>query len=361
MIRFVALLSLLGLLASCAAPTLSVPVASQAEIEQEKRTQYTLLLDAMRASPDYAKAVRLADVAYPLLATASAFCPKEDSAFYGIVWFDPTGRDSTTGAVGDVGSRFTLSDGLRPLLVVRNTPADKAGITPDDHIVALDGVAVTGRDIAAALKEYDAKARRGGALTVTLADRNGNQMRDVTLNAVRICNYVPVLKKSDELNAYADGTRMVLTTRMVNFAEKDEELAVVVSHEISHNLLMHQRKAMGNALLGAMVDALVTGATGTNTQGVFSQAGAQAYSQDFESEADYMGLYLMANTGFRIDGTAHLWRRMAVENPETIGKSFASTHPSTPERFLTLEHTVTEIHDKQSRRLPLVPNQRSSR
>ncbi|MCC7260695.1 MAG: M48 family metalloprotease [Alphaproteobacteria bacterium] len=354
-------MSLLGLLASCAQPTLSVPTASQAEIEQEKRTQYSLLLDAMRASPDYAKAVRLADVAYPLLATASAFCPKEDSAFYGIVWFDPTGRDSTTGALGDAGSRFTLADGLRPLLVVRNTPADKAGITPDNHIIALDGVAVAGRDIAAVLKEYDAKAKRGGALTLTLATRSENTKRDVTLNAVRICNYVPVLKKSDELNAYADGARMVLTTRMVNFAEKDEELAVVVSHEISHNLLMHQRKAMGNALLGAMVDALVTGATGTNTHGAFSQAGARAYSQDFESEADYMGLYLMANTGFSIDGTAHLWRRMAIENPQTIGKSFASTHPSTPERFLTLEHTVAEIHDKQSRRLPLVPNQRSSR
>jgi predicted Zn-dependent protease len=81
-----------------------------------------------------------------------------------------------------------------------------------------------------------------------------------------------------------------------------------------------------------------------------------AYSQDFESEADYVGMYFMRRAGFDIDDVEAVWRRMAVEHPESI--RLAYTHPTTAERFLVLARTRDEIRTKEASGEPLVPNTR---
>ena len=100
-------------------------------------------------------------------------------------------------------------------------------------------------------------------------------------------------------------------------------------------------------------------AAGVNTQGNFAkgfgQIGADAYSVDFEQEADYVGLYLARRGGYSINNAADFWRRAAVEKiPEAI--TLSTTHPSTPERFVALNKTIREIQAKQAAGQPLVPN-----
>jgi predicted Zn-dependent protease len=83
---------------------------------------------------------------------------------------------------------------------------------------------------------------------------------------------------------------------MMRFAN-DAELVGVLGHEIAHNAMGHIEARKKNALLGGLLGAIldVAAATqGVNTQGQntanFMAAAARAFSQDFEREADYVGM-----------------------------------------------------------------------
>ena len=139
---------------------------------------------------------------------------------------------------------------------------------------------------------------------------------------------------------------------MLRFIEEDKELQMVIAHELAHNIEGHIEKKGNNYLLGTIVDLAAAGA-GVNTRGTFGSLGAQMYSQDFEREADYVGMYILANSGIEREGVANFWRRMSVENPRSI--SYASTHPSSSERWVNIEAVNKEIDKKIRDSEPLLP------
>jgi len=139
---------------------------------------------------------------------------------------------------------------------------------------------------------------------------------------------------------------------MLRFINEDKELQMVIAHELAHNIEGHIEKKTNNYLLGTIVDLAAAGA-GVNTRGTFGSLGAQMYSQDFEREADYVGMYILANSGIEREGVANFWRRMSVENPRSI--SYASTHPSSSERWVNIEAVNKEIDKKILESEPLLP------
>jgi predicted Zn-dependent protease len=177
----------------------------------------------------------------------------------------------------------------------------------------------------------------------------------------RNCSFALALDKDSEnaINAYTDGQKIVVSPAMMRFAE-DDELAVVVSHEYAHTVMAHPSKTQTNAsmggLLGMAADMLAQ-SQGINTGGAFGKLGVQGavmrYSQDFEREADYIGMYILARTGIPTAEAARFWRRMAAVNPDGIYS--ASTHPTTAERYILLKKTAAEIADKKSTGQPLLP------
>lgn len=178
------------------------------------------------------------------------------------------------------------------------------------------------------------------------------------------CYYYFKLSRDEDINASADGKNIVINTGMMRFIENDDELATIMAHEFAHNLMGHINAQKNNAtvgkLLGLAVDAIAD-TQGVNMQGEMTKAGSEiallAYSADFEKEADYVGLYVMAKAGYDIHAAANLWRRMSIEDPEGIYHSI--THPSNSERSVALRKTVYEIETKRKNRLPLVPDFRS--
>lgn len=172
------------------------------------------------------------------------------------------------------------------------------------------------------------------------------------------CRYPVMLVEDQEINAYADGKKVYIPVGMIRFVENDDELALVVGHELAHNILAHSNKKLGNAVLGTLVDVLVLATTGVDTGGTFGDAGARAYSKDFESEADYLGLYIAARAGYDIDTAPLFWRRMSIEHPSAIIERYNSTHPSNPARFVSLAATADEIRLKQDSGLALLPTVR---
>lgn len=164
-----------------------------------------------------------------------------------------------------------------------------------------------------------------------------------------------------ELNAYADGEQVVLYPAMVDFTRSEEQLATIVAHEYAHNIMRHRAAKEHNTtlsrILGTAADMGASSA-GVNSKRTFNSVARdqveRMYSPEFEAEADYISLYLMARAGYRIDSVPEFWRRMSQANPESI--TLSQSHPTNPERFVAMTKTIAEIRAKQHARQALIPN-----
>ena len=73
------------------------------------------------------------------------------------------------------------------------------------------------------------------------------------------CGRNVLVADSSELNAWADGTHVVVTTRMARMAQSDHEIAFVIAHEMAHNMLGHSAKTKERrGIFGGMTRARAT-------------------------------------------------------------------------------------------------------
>jgi membrane-associated protease RseP (regulator of RpoE activity) len=343
-----ALMALALLLTGCAAPVVRAPELDAAAVTIERERQQDLAL------ADHLEAVaRLHRVGIPILVAGVPLC-KERVSWQVNAWFRTL--DELPEPFREAAAR-RLGVGDRPtaVFVAVGSPAERAGIQPGDVVTSLNGSAVRGeRDAGAILADRLKKAAAQGTEVRLGLERDGAS-HEVEVAPVAQCDYPLVLIPSDEINAFADGERIGVFTGMMRFAADDDELALVIGHELAHNVMGHIDAKRLNAGVGLILDLLAAG-FGVNTYGAFSEMGARAYSQGFESEADYVGLYLSALAGADIHVAADFWRRMGASKPGAIEeRPYEGTHPSTPERSLHLEHTMAEIDRKRAQGLALTP------
>lgn len=177
--------------------------------------------------------------------------------------------------------------------------------------------------------------------------------KGICLNENCVTNYKVVDKKM--LNAWADGVTINATPMIMDFLDKDDELSVVLAHEIAHNTMNHIGKKINNTVMGGIVDIAIGGFTGVRTD-IGSSVGSISYSQSFENEADYVGVYILARAGFPYKRSAELWRKFSLESQNNIESSFLSSHPPHPERYLKIKKAIAEIDNKKAKGLKIVPN-----
>ncbi len=344
--RPAALLAVLAL-AACGgeAPRLAV---SQAELAAEERVQNDLALDAMLR--DHA---RLLDIAFPLAAHSAALCGADTAPGFGINVANLSSmRKELRGAARE---RFALGDVPQILHVVPGSPAANAGLRRGDRMLALGKFKVeAGED--SANKVMDRLRKAGADPLVFTVAAGGEKPRRVAVTPVPVCKNEFFIGKSDTVNAYADGDSVVVMAGMMRFAASDEDLALVLAHEMAHNVMRDSQKIPVSAIPGAIVDFVVSDLIGIETRGAFTRGGGRRYTQDFEAEADYVGLYIVARAGFDISGAPDFWRRIAANYPGSIKDSLAALHPPTPYRFVLLKETVAEIELKKSQGAALVPD-----
>lgn len=234
----------------------------------------------------------------------------------------------------------------RVLTLAPGSPAEKAGLQVGDVLLAVNGDSVGGSG--SALR----KLRKNRIAKVTI-ERAGQQ-QELEMTQDRACDSPVRLFEDPAINAYALGSDIFLCVGLVKLVKSDDELAMVIGHELAHNAMQHLDAKKGNSAIGALLVDLPLGLlTGVNLN-IGSQIGAGAFSQDFETEADYIGLYFTAKAGYNIDGVADMWRRFAVEQPGAIYT--ASTHPTTANRFVALEAARDEINAKLAAKQDLEPN-----
>lgn len=167
------------------------------------------------------------------------------------------------------------------------------------------------------------------------------------------CPVAAELIDEDKVNAFTNGVKIGITTGMIRFVKNDDELALVLGHELAHGALNHLGKQAGNVLLGTLIGAaldLGLAVAGANTGGTGTRLGQDlgrlVFSQEFEMEADYLGLQVAARAGFDISKAADFYRRMGVEHPGSIRGNFLATHPGSSERTVAIEAAAREIQSK---------------
>lgn len=160
--------------------------------------------------------------------------------------------------------------------------------------------------------------------------------------------------KGDQVNAFAlPGGKIGVYSGLLDVAESDDQLAAVIGHEVGHVLADHgnERVSQQAATQGGLqvVSAFLGGSDGgAGSQMVMSALGLGAqvgillpFSRTQESEADTIGLELMARAGFDPRASVELWQNMAAAGGAKPAE-FMSTHPSNETRINGLQARMNQ-------------------
>ena len=148
-----------------------------------------------------------------------------------------------------------------------------------------------------------------------------------------------------EPNAFAlPGGKVGVYTGLFKVAQNDAQLAAVMGHEVGHAIARHGAERMSHGILAQLGGVAVGAATGSAAVvDLYSQAATLGvilpYSRGQESEADEIGLMLMAEAGYDPREAVKLW-----QNFEALGgerpPEFLSTHPSEGTRIQRLQELM---------------------
>lgn len=327
------------------------PVTRQAMIdpglsESEKRIQQEMALEQQLKNR-----VRVATVGERIAQAAAAYCEDKVAPAMGII--STSEKQLGTEFRPAAQKLWSVEAHQTVIAVIPQSAAELAGIKVGDQIIEVNDKALP--QDAFVWTDFISKPYDGVNSNTLLIKREGQEHR-IQIKPLASCGYPTMVVSDDTVNAYADGDKIMITTGMLRFAQTDEELATVIGHELAHNQMGHLKKQSGNRLIGAIIGAVVTVATGVDVTNTFAEVGGGAYSQDFESEADYVGIYHTARAGYDIRNSPNFWRRMGIEHPKAI--AHGTSHPSTANRFVALDNAVKEIDEKKLAGLELVPNAR---
>ena len=157
-----------------------------------------------------------------------------------------------------------------------------------------------------------------------------------------------------EVNAWCmPGGKIVIYSGILPITKNDAGLATVMGHEVSHALANHGAQRMSAAQLqqlGAVGVAVATGNKSAENQQIWQQAygvttqygGMLPFSRSHETEADKIGLTLMAIAGYNPDESIVFWQRMAAQSAGQAPPEFLSTHPSDATRIANLKALIPE-------------------
>jgi predicted Zn-dependent protease len=240
---------------------------------------------------------------------------------------------------------------------VKTTSAGAVGVDRKQQMLVPSATIEQG---AAEAYEAELKAARDkGVLNTDKA-----QLARVTTIARRIVAATPTFRadaagwnwqfnvqKNKDLNAYCmPGGRIMVYSGLIETLDlSDPELATVMAHEVAHALREHTRERVSRAYAQQLVlsgAAAVTGVgEGTaNIANMIAEVTFQLpFGRDQESEADQIGLELMARAGYDPRAALTLWNKMAAASGGASQPKFLSTHPSSKDRIKDIERNLPRV------------------
>lgn len=161
-----------------------------------------------------------------------------------------------------------------------------------------------------------------------------------------------VFDQPETVNAFAlPGGKVGVYNGLLRLAKTDDELAIVMGHEIGHVTARHGAERITQGILvtgaGAVLDASTKDKKSHDVllagYGLFSTGGMLAFSRKHESEADYIGIRYAAKAGYDPRAAITFWQKMEKESKGSHVPVFLSTHPSHTQRVADLQGWMPEV------------------
>ena len=169
------------------------------------------------------------------------------------------------------------------------------------------------------------------------------------------------LVKDDQVNAFCmPGGKIVVYEGLMQLVDSDDELAVVVGHEVAHAVAKHSNERMSQQLM-AQYGAQIIGQAlsyksaavqqiGNSVYGLGAQYGVMLpFSRKHESEADYMGLVFMTMAGYNPEVAVNFWQNMSAGKSGATPE-FMSTHPSDATRISDIQKYLPELEKYKTKK-----------
>jgi len=161
------------------------------------------------------------------------------------------------------------------------------------------------------------------------------------------------LIESEQVNAWCmPGGKVAFYTGILPVCIDERGVAVVMGHEIAHALASHGNERMSQGMVAQFGVSSLSEAMGedpSQTEVLFQQAvgmgtqvGMLKFSRNNESEADHIGLILMAMAGYDPNEAVDFWKRMAAMSGGKAPMEFLSTHPANDTRVSDLKALMPE-------------------
>jgi predicted Zn-dependent protease len=161
------------------------------------------------------------------------------------------------------------------------------------------------------------------------------------------------LIESEQMNAWCmPGGKVAFYTGILPVCENETGVAVVMGHEIAHALANHGGERMSQGMVTQFGMSSIGAAMGENPSltkdlfmqsvGMGAQMGMLKFSRGNESEADHIGLILMAMAGYDPNAAVDFWKRMDAMSGGGQPMEFLSTHPSHDTRVSDLKALMPE-------------------
>ncbi len=159
-----------------------------------------------------------------------------------------------------------------------------------------------------------------------------------------------VVFEDDQANAFAlPGYKIGVYTGLLKYAKNQDQLAAVMGHEVAHVIAKHGNERVSNQLATeaglSIATVLLGGTQDENSTLILAGLGLGAqygiilpFSRSHESEADLIGLDLMAKAGFDPAESVTLWQNMSQAGNSP--PEFMSTHPSSDTRIKQLRERI---------------------
>lgn len=284
--------------------------------------------------------LRVAEVGYRLALSGARFCPNASPVtgmlLHHLAEYDAAGRTIEV-------DRYGLDRGPGILAVVGGSSADEAGLVAGDVLLSVNGHGFDQPRAVAALKDVPGGARKDawrgriGRDEAKIEDsvrsgpadllvlRQGREFHTM-LSSKAGCIARVRLAVSTQANAFANDGHAILTTEMLRLIRNDDELAVVLGHEMAHVILNHE-----DVLEAQNVPHGLLRGIGRNAARVKAT----------EEEADRLGLKLAWAAGYDISKATDFWDRFYAAHP--TGPQIFATHPGRGARQKLVAELIREL------------------
>ena len=305
--------------------------------------------DALRAL--VAQQDRLYRVAAPLLVNNTSLCKSQARNLLG---FTAKNKYSYSAEyVNAAQNLLGLDERLQVVGVLISSGAARSDVRKGDTLVEVEGKAMPEGENAERQAAIVLAPLVTGRSSVKMIVARGSSRISLNVPLTYACAFGIELGNTDNVTAYADGHRVLVTRGMMSFASTDEELAYVLAKEMAHNVLNHASKQHMNATIGGIIDNLARMHPDMSTMAGLS--GVRPMPQELDAMADKLSLYMLARAGYNVDRAVAFWKKIANQYPASMLNAYTALHPATDYRITAMEKTVADIKAKQAARKPLMP------